>query len=120
MIKKRILVIDDDEEFGDELAEFLRAEGYLADSAADSAAGLALAGGKDYDIFLLDYKMAELTGLDLLRGIKKKCPSSAVFIISGRPGIAALLEKETVYGEVSGVIEKPFDPPEFLKMIRAL
>lgn len=116
---KRILIIDDDAEFGEELAELLSAEGYPAESVADSAAGLALAGRKEYDVFLLDYKMAELTGLDLLRSIRKKKPAAAVFIISGRSGLAALLEKESLAGEVCGVMEKPFDPGELLKKIRA-
>lgn len=115
---KKILLIDDDTELCQELAEILRNEGYLVDDTSDTKQGEVFIKGNNYDIFIFDYKMTGLNGIDLLRKAKEKNADSSVFIVSGRPFIEKLLEEENVLGLVSGVINKPFDVEDLLHKIK--
>jgi len=119
-MKKRILIVDDDAELAEEIAEILRDEGYFVDSATDSGRGEALIGKNIYDAYLFDYKMSGLTGTDLLRKAKEKDPKAAVLIISGRPFIEKLLKEEKMDHLVSSVIKKPFDAETLLDKIKDL
>jgi DNA-binding response OmpR family regulator len=116
---KRILIVDDDSELAEELAEILREEGYWVENVSDSSLGSSLIKEKKYDIYLFDYKMTGLNGIDLLKKVKEKDPRVPVFIVSGRPFVEKLLKEENVHSLVSGVIKKPFDVQELLKKIKA-
>jgi len=118
MSKKKILIVDDDAELGEEMAELLEAEGHSADIVSDGAKSLALIRNNGYNVFLLDFKIQGMTGIDLLKEIRKKDRKAAVFFISGRPGLDAVLKEENLYDIVTGIIEKPFDPQILLEKIR--
>ncbi|MDD2752388.1 MAG: response regulator [Candidatus Omnitrophica bacterium] len=117
---KRILIVDDDRELAEEMAEILRDESFFVESTSDSLHASKLISERSYDLYLLDYKMADLNGVDLLKKIKIKEPESRVFIISGRPSIEKLLEEEKVSELVSAVIKKPFDIETLLQKIKSL
>src|SRR4030042_5615810 len=93
---KKILIVDDDVGLAEEMAEIRRDEGYWVESASDSSQGEKLIKENTHDIYLLDYKMSGLSGVDLLRKVKEKNSNSAVFIISGRPFFEKLLKEENV------------------------
>lgn len=117
---KKILIVDDDRSLCEEMAEILREEGYVVDSAFDPRRGMDLIKTHVYDLCLLDYKMPDLTGIDLLREAKEKNPQTAVLIVSGRPFIEKLIEKEKATGLVSGTVQKPFEIETLLRKIRDL
>ena len=114
---KQILIIDDDEELCDGIAEILHDEGYCVKNTSDADEAGKLIENCVFDIALVDYKMPKLTGVDVLRLIKAKNPATRVFIVSGRPFIEKLLEDEKVAHLVAGVISKPFDCQELLERI---
>ena len=116
---KNILLVDDDAELCRELAEILRDEGYCVDDLCDSLRAAALIKERSYDIFLFDYKMAGLSGVDLIRLVKEKDPSGKIFVISGRLHIEKILQKENVASLVAGVVPKPFDAAVLLDKIKA-
>ncbi|HBA60246.1 MAG TPA: hypothetical protein DCZ92_05425 [Elusimicrobia bacterium] len=120
MAKKKILIVDDDPELGEEMAELLEAEGYSAERTSGGQGARDLLRGGSYDVFLLDFKMGDMTGLELLKEVRKADPDAAVFLVSGKPGLEALLEKENLAGAVSGIIEKPFAPDLLLEKLSAL
>ena len=120
MHKKRILIIEDDPELSGEMKELLETEGYIADTVLRGPSGIELLGKNNYDIFLLDFKMEGMTGLEVLKEIRKKNTKAAVFFISGRPELAALLEAEHMTGAVNGIVEKPFDPQLLLEKIKTV
>lgn len=119
MAKKKILIIDDDAELSEEMAEVLEAEGYSADKISDGRKGLELIRKNVYDVFLLDFKIHGMTGVDILKEIRRQAPEASVFFVSGKPGLAAVLEKENLSGAVKGIIEKPFNSQFLLEKIRA-
>lgn len=116
----KILIVDDDIELNEELSEILQDNGYSVESSVSAIEGEALINKNTYDLYLLDYKMTGLTGVDLLRRIKKKHPESRVVIISGRPFIENILKEENVYNLTTRVIKKPFEIDGLLQTIRDL
>jgi len=119
MTKKKIILIDDDAELSEEMAELLEAEGYSVDSVSDGRKAVELVRKKKYDLYLLDFKMQGMTGLDVLKEVRKKNPKAAVFFVSGRPGLAALIEEGAPVSAVREIIEKPFDARVLLDKIRS-
>lgn len=115
----KILLVDDDAELCRELAEILRDEGYYVDGLCDSVVAATFINEKSYDIFLFDYKMSGVSGVDLIRLTKEKYPSARIFVISGRPYIDKILQRENVASLVVGVIPKPFDVMILLDKIKA-
>lgn len=115
----KILLIDDDVELCEELAEAFRYEGYQVDNVSDSVAGSILIKKNKYDVALFDYKMKGLNGIDLLKMLKGINPDCAAFIISGKSELDTVIKKEHVFGLLTGIIPKPFNVEELLKKIKA-
>ncbi len=78
-----ILVIDDDQIGCDSLAEFLKHEGYSAESATSSAIALKRLAQRSFDIVITDVRMPEQTGFSLLKQIKQRHPETLVILITG-------------------------------------
>ena len=115
---KKILLVDDDLQLCDEVAEILRDEGYLVDNASDENEVESLIQNNDYDLCLLDYKMPRFTGIDLLKKIKKKNSACIGIIVSGRPFIEKTIQEQDAAHLVSGIIEKPFETISLLNKIK--
>ncbi len=116
---KKLLLVDDDRELCQELAEILRDEGYAVDATSDSAKGDALISEKAYDLYLFDYKMTGFNGIELLKKAKARNAASHVFIMSGRPFLQRALEQEHATELVTAVIDKPFDIEILLGKIKS-
>jgi len=117
---KKILLVDDDSGLCRELAEILRDEGYEVCDTSDSWRAAQFINDENYDLFLFDYKITGLNGAELTRLVKGKDPSGKVFIVSGRPHIESILEKEKVSSFVDQVIAKPFDIGLLLEKIKSV
>jgi DNA-binding response OmpR family regulator len=118
-MKKRILVIDDDAELGQELTDMLSSEGYKVTMTTDTAEGEVLINTKDYDIDILDFKMSGYNGIELLKKVKQKNPKTKVIMVTGRPFIEQLMKDENVIDLVDGVISKPFKIENLLAKIKS-
>ena len=118
-MSKKILITDDDQELCEEMAEILKVEGYGVDIEFDGLSCEKALNRNKYDIFILDYKMPGLNGIEMLKLIKEREPQSKVFIISGKHNIKDMLAEDNISNLVDGFLNKPFDVDEFLKKIRA-
>jgi len=126
-MKKRILVLDDDEELCEEITEILIDEGYRVTTAFDGLRGKRLVEKYDYDILILDIKMPGLSGLDILESIKGQSKEVKVIILTGRPLSKELQEgsickdkEEKILRLADGIINKPFDIEVLLNKIKEL
>lgn len=70
MAKKRLLIIDDEEDFVDTLAMRLEAKGYTIIKALDGQSGLEKARSKKPDLILLDIMMGGMSGFDVCLKLK--------------------------------------------------
>jgi two-component system response regulator QseB len=114
----RVLLVEDDEMIGVSLKTGLRQDGLAVDwvrdaDAADSAIALA-----SYDLLLLDLGLPGRSGLELLRGMRRRHVDLPVLIITARDAIA-----DRVAGLDAGADDyliKPFDMTELVARMRAL
>ncbi len=113
----RLLIIDDDIDLCRGLAEILTDMGYRVETANDAVAGLAMIGRDAFDVILLDIKLPGMNGIELLQRLRDRPPKGRIFIMSGAPDAEELLVEGEV-GELSaGVIRKPFDMDELLRIV---
>lgn len=111
-----ILIIDDEQDIGEILRRVLMDEGHLVELAFDGRKGLDLIQAHSYDLIFLDINMPEMTGLELVKYIKKGRSKTKVVIISGYDvmeeflaqsiGADDYIKKPFKFSEIDAVIEK--------------
>jgi two-component system response regulator HydG len=112
----RILVIDDDLDICLVLSALLERSHYLVDTTSTGEEGLLKLRDHDYDLVLCDYKLPDISGLELLKQIKLTKPVVAVIIITGYSDIKTAVETLR-YGADDFMI-KPLYPHELLINIK--
>lgn len=78
-----LLIVDDDEQILNVLARLLAEEGYQISTASDPLTALNLLSASRFDLLITDYRMPEMTGLELIRDAKRLHPDLAAILISG-------------------------------------
>ncbi len=91
-MKKRILVVDDDEGVRDAIKMTLEYEGYACVFARSGQEGLELIGEASPDLVLLDVKMPGMDGLEVLRRMQDRGDTVPVIVISGHGTISTAVE----------------------------
>jgi two-component system response regulator FixJ len=110
-------VIDDDAAVRDSLAFLLSSAGIPAETHESAAAFLDRHGGADVDCIVTDIRMPEISGLDLLRRVKKLNPELPVILITGHGDVPLAVEAMKL--GAADFIEKPFDDEALLAAIGA-
>jgi DNA-binding NtrC family response regulator len=77
--KAKILVVDDEVDFGKMIAKTLADAGYRVDLAVSATQAIALQRRQSYDLALVDIRMPEMTGLELLQYLKVR--DKGIFVI---------------------------------------
>jgi two-component system, OmpR family, response regulator len=112
----RILVVDDDRAVRDLIGRALADAGYLADLAEDGAAGLRLAGGRDYGLVILDLVMPDMDGRAFLARLHASHTSPAVLVLSCIDDVATKVSCLELGAQ--DYLTKPFSLAEFLARVR--
>jgi CheY-like chemotaxis protein len=112
---KRILVVDDEKELAEIVAEQLVNTGYEAGVAFDGVEAVLSVLDHHWDIVLMDIRMPKLDGINALKIIRKLAPDVAVINFTGQTGQAEMAEvlKLGAYG----CLFKPIRLEEVLKAI---
>ncbi|MFW2367198.1 MAG: response regulator [Desulforhopalus sp.] len=115
MVETKLLIIDDEIEFASTLSQRLRLRGLDATDVHSGTEGLARLAEIAPDIVILDLKMPDMNGLDVLVNIKEHDPAIEVIMLtghgSGAAGIQAMEKGAFNY------IMKPVDLNELLEKI---
>jgi DNA-binding response OmpR family regulator len=113
--KKRILVIDDDKSILRTFTRILQKSGYEIDVAETGKEALDKSKLKRYDIALIDIRLPDMDGTDLLIKMQKTMHDAVKIMITGFPsletGVKALDEGADAY------LVKPVKPEELLALI---
>ena len=80
----KVLVVDDEIEWVNTLAERLELRDISAEVVTSGKEALILVKENHYDVVILDMVLQRVRGLDVLKEIKKSKPDLAVILISGR------------------------------------
>jgi two-component system nitrogen regulation response regulator NtrX len=92
MASKRVLIVDDEENIGRSLRLILEREGYAVSVCRSAAEFGRHPDGQRADAYLLDMKLPDGNGIDLLRGLRQNGAASPVIMISGHGTIADAVE----------------------------
>jgi DNA-binding NtrC family response regulator len=108
--KANILIIDDDAAILDSCSQVLKKEGYAVKGARDGNEGLKLFKEEFFHIVLLDLKLPDLDGMEILSRIKEENPGTHVIIITGYATVESAVDamKRGAFNYLS----KPFSPEE--------
>jgi len=92
MSKPRILIIEDEKLIRWSLRQKFQEEGYIVDEAQDGTVGLTKLGSATFDLVMLDYKLPDMTGLDVLRKIREEDEDIVVLIMTAYSNIEDAVE----------------------------
>ena len=117
MSPSKLLIVDDDRDFADGLAEVMEILGHLVDVAFTGRAGVAAAAGNDYDAVVMDVGLPDLSGVEGLLEILEVKPETRCFLMSGYS--AAQVEQRAGGLGALEILTKPFDPEALSQRISA-
>ncbi|WP_227395724.1 response regulator transcription factor [Jeotgalibacillus aurantiacus] len=116
-MKKRILIVEDEEKIARVLELELSFEGYETEKALTGYEGLEKYRSEQWDLILLDVMLPEMTGIELLRRIRSGDDKTPVILLTA---------KDSVEDKVTGLdlgandyVTKPFQIEELLARVRA-
>jgi len=114
----RILLIDDDPDVAESLAEFLELEGHAVEIALTGHAGIEAAARGHHDQIIIDVGLPDLTGVECSRSIRDVHPEARILLVSGHS--AAHLDGSGIDTGTIEVLTKPFDLDNLLERLRAV
>jgi DNA-binding NtrC family response regulator len=92
MPEPRILLVDDEERFRNNLQKMLGSQGFIIRAKSSGAEALEELKLRPYDVVVLDIRMPGMDGLATLAEIKKIAPGVEVIILSGHASMDAAME----------------------------
>ena len=112
----RILVIDDDENIRKVLETILEDEGYIVETAETAKKGIEESEKAFYNLALIDVRLPDMEGIELLSKLRNTKPKMRKIIITGYPtlqnAVAAVNKGADAY------VMKPFEVDKILQTIR--
>ncbi|MBI5477504.1 MAG: response regulator [Deltaproteobacteria bacterium] len=117
MSTDRVLLVDDEVEFVETLAERLRARGLEVEVALTGMDGVAKAQTARFDAVVLDFAMPGMDGIATLKALLAAHPDLQIMLLTGQATIKAAIDA-TRLGAVD-VLEKPMDISTLMEKIRA-
>ncbi|MGH9091244.1 MAG: response regulator transcription factor [Acidimicrobiales bacterium] len=114
----RVLVAEDDPGLRSVLERGLRRSGYVVDAVPDGDRALRHLLGYDYEVAVLDWRMPGISGLDVLRELRRRGSHVPVLMLTARDTTADRVEG--LDAGADDYLVKPFEVAELLARMRAL
>ncbi|MCW4025705.1 MAG: response regulator [Candidatus Bathyarchaeota archaeon] len=115
MIRPRILVIDDEETIRKTLSSILLDEGYIVDTAVNGAEALAKSNEISYNLALIDIRLPDMEGTQLLSQLKAAVPKTRKVILTGHPSMSNAIEAVNLNADA--YLLKPVNVDDLLSVI---
>ncbi|HEX7474474.1 MAG TPA: response regulator, partial [Dehalococcoidales bacterium] len=112
----KVLLIDDDPNLRGVLSDILKEKGFESVPVKSVAAALAQIEQQDIDVVLIDIKLEDMSGLDVLRSIKARSPEIECIMLTGHASQATAI-KAVNLGAYS-YFQKPYEVDQLLVAIR--
>lgn len=117
-MKHRILVVDDDPMIRHFVDLVLSQEGYRVSTAATPDTALDVLGREKFHLVLLDINMPGMTGLDILRTMRKRRKRPSVLMITAHRDQGTIVQ--AMAQGAQGYLAKPFKPRDLVRRVDAL
>ncbi|MBN3035304.1 MAG: sigma-54-dependent Fis family transcriptional regulator [Bacteroidales bacterium] len=110
-----ILVVDDEEGYCNEISEFFSGNGYSVLTAERPGVALNLLSQHHADIAILDIRLPEMSGIELLKLIRKEYPLIEVIMITGHGDMESVIE--ALRNGAVDFFNKPFQLRDVMKRV---
>ena len=117
----RVMLVDDDKELRNTMADILNAVGIDVDTACDAPAAYSLLERGRYDVAIVDMVLPGPSGVDVIRRIKRMSRGTRVVICTAYYSYfnCDLLIQAELLG-VDATVHKPVDPLAFVALVKEL
>ena len=118
MIRKRILLVEDEPGLRRTLKDLLVSTGYSVETSQDGADAQNRAEAEIFDLIVLDVMLPSRSGFDVAKGLRKNGVQTPILMLTARTEL-----NNKIQGFKSGAddyLTKPFEPPELLVRVEAL
>jgi len=112
----KLLLVDDEEAYVNVLANRLTRRGMNVTKAYSGSEGIQSLRGQDFDVAVLDLKMEDMDGIEVLKIFKVMDPRLKVIMLTGHGSAQAA--KEGIALGASGYLTKPCELEDLVGMIR--
>jgi CheY-like chemotaxis protein len=102
-MKRRALVVDDDDLIREILPALLEEHQYDAEVTESPEKALKIIAQRQFDVVFIDYEMPGMNGIELARIVREKSPHSALILMTGLAA-ADLFQSSRAHG----FLQKPF------------
>jgi len=116
--RKRVLVVDDDSNIRENIAELLAVAGYEVLVAADTTDALQKLASGGFDLLLTDLRMPGPSGLELIEKARRNDPQLQAILMTAYGN--AYTEVETVRRGGIGYLSKPFEADEVTALVQRI
>lgn len=110
-----ILLVDDDQSILASFKEILQAEGYNVDTSRTGRQAIEKARSKYYNLVVIDIKLPDIKGTELLTQVHTVSPKSRKMIITGYPSLDNAVDSVNL--KADSYLIKPVKPKVFLKAV---
>ena len=116
MEEVKVLIVDDESVFCDNMAKLLNKRGYVTNSVNEGEAALRTLQKNLYDVVLLDLKMPGMDGIDILRKMNELNISAKTIMLTGHGCVDSAME--AIKLGAYDYIPKPCEVDELCDMIK--
>jgi len=111
----RVLIVDDDVDHAESLADVIELRGHTAEMAASGEEAIDCFRKTNFDFVLLDVKLPGINGVDTFLELKKIRPTAQVMMMTGFS--VEHLVAQAINGGALGVLHKPFAATKVLELL---
>ncbi len=112
---RKILIIDDEDIIGKACEMILTEEGFLCNHCSSGKDGLKMALQSSYDVLLLDIKLKDINGMDILKEIKRKKPELYIVVITGYSTVENAVKAMKL--GANDYLSKPFSDDDIISAV---
>ncbi|MGE5187590.1 MAG: response regulator [Betaproteobacteria bacterium] len=112
----RILIVDDDETILATMKAILEDEGYIVDLASTGEEAIQLTMKKTYNIALLDIRLPDMEGIELLKLMRDSVPRTRKVMVTGYPSMQNAID--ALNKNADAYLLKPLDNEKLLSLVK--
>jgi len=117
MAQMKVMIVDDDRDLAEGLAELLELHGYAVELAINGQEAVERSRKADYDVTFMDVRMPVMNGVDSFFEIRRIRPQARIVMMTGFK--EEVVNKALAAGAV-GLLNKPFAIDKMLQQLAAI
>ncbi len=114
--KPKVLIVDDEDSLRIGVKRLLQAEGYEVIAAANGTEGIQFGTSEEFDLAIIDLKMPDINGIEVLQSIRVKYPNTICYIATAFASYDTAVQATKIGAD--SYIQKPFTSEELLRHLQ--